>query len=112
MSAANDDPVLLVLTTVSTDAEARALAESLVNARLAACVNAVPGVRSLYRWQGKVEEAGEVLLVIKTLASRFDDVKRALGKAHPYELPELVALRAADVEERYRAWIAESVRGT
>jgi len=103
-----DDAVLFLVTTVSTDAEARAVAERLVDGRLAACVNAIPGVRSLFRWQGKVDSANEVLLLVKTLESRLDDVKRALAEVHPYELPEIVAIRAADVEERFARWIAES----
>ena len=100
--------VLFVFTTVSTEGEARAIAERLVNGRLAACVNALPGVRSLFRWKGKVEEAGEILLLVKTLESRYEDVKRAIAEIHPYELPEIVAFRAADVEERFLRWIVES----
>ena len=105
---AGPDAVLFVVTTVSTDTEARALAERLVGDRLAACVNALPNVRSVFRWQGEVDDAEEILLLVKTLASRWEDVKAAILAAHPYELPEIVALRAADVEEAFARWIAES----
>jgi periplasmic divalent cation tolerance protein len=102
------DQLVFVVTTVSSDAEARAVADHLVGGRFAACVNALPGVRSVYSWKGKVEEAGEILLLVKTLESRLDDVKRALREIHPYELPEVVALRAADVDEAFARWVAES----
>ena len=109
MSAAADSGrVLFVLTTVSTDAEARAIAERLVNERLAACVNAIPGLRSLYRWKGAVEESREILLLVKTLESRYEDVARAIREIHPYELPEIVALGADRVEETFARWIADS----
>jgi periplasmic divalent cation tolerance protein len=108
VNASDADAVFLVVTTVSNDAQARSLAERLVGDRLAACVNAVPGIRSVYRWQGKVEEGGEVLLLVKTLGSRLPDLKRAVAELHPYELPEIVAVRAADVEERFARWVAES----
>jgi periplasmic divalent cation tolerance protein len=100
--------VLFVLTTVSTEAEARAIAERLVNERLAACVNALPGVKSIYRWEGKVQEASEILLLVKTAKARLSAVKAAIKELHPYELPELVALEPADVDETFAQWIAES----
>lgn len=99
--------VLFLLTTVSTDAEARAIADRLVNGRLAACVNALHGVTSVYRWEGKVAEAGEILLLVKTVRGRLEEVKAAIRQIHPYELPELVAFEAADVEEEFGRWIAE-----
>ena len=102
------DGLVFVLTTVSTDAEARAIAERLVNERLAACVNALHGVKSVYRWEGKVQEAGEILLLVKTARARLDEVKAAIKELHPYELPELVALEPADVDETFAQWIAES----
>ena len=105
------DRVVFVVTTVSSDAEARSVAGHLVGGRFAACVNALPGVRSVYRWKGQVEEAGEILLLIKTLESRLEDVKKALKEIHPYELPEVVALRAVDVDEAFARWIAESCGG-
>jgi periplasmic divalent cation tolerance protein len=84
---------------------ARALARSLVAYRLAACVNLVPGVRSVYRWKGRVEEAGETLLVAKTSAARLPDLLAAVEALHPYEVPEGIALRVDAGLAPYLAWV-------
>jgi len=98
-----------VLVTAPDEAVARQLARACVEARLAACVNLVPGVLSIYRWQGAVEEARECLLLIKTVAARLSELQAELARAHPYELPEFVVLRPDEVESRYLAWLrAES----
>jgi periplasmic divalent cation tolerance protein len=83
------------------------IARALVDERLAACVNLVPGVRSIYRWQGALEDAAEVLLVIKTRAERLEALSARLRTLHPYELPELVALPAVGGLDAYLAWVAE-----
>ena len=108
---ANAANVVFVLTTVSSRAEADALAERLVNGRLAACVNQIPGVHSLFRWQGKVDRADEVLLLVKTLETRLEEIKRTLAEIHPYDLPEVVTLRPIDVEEAFARWVGESCAG-
>lgn len=93
------------------DAEtASRIAEALVTERLAACVNMLPGVRSVYRWQGGVEHADEVLLVIKTTRDRLDALTARLPSLHPYELPELAAVEAAGGLPAYLAWVAEQTR--
>lgn len=99
---------LLVLTTVGADFDAVPLARSLVEARLAACVNILPGVESIYRWENRVTQDGEKLLVIKTTTERLPELQQALLEQHPYELPEFVVIRLEQVEARYAAWIAES----
>jgi periplasmic divalent cation tolerance protein len=81
------------------------IARALVEERLAACANLVPGVRSIYRWQGRVEDAAEVLLVLKTRADRVDALGVRLRALHPYELPELVALPAAGGIADYLDWV-------
>ena len=83
---------LLVLTTVARAEDAERIAQELVGRRLAACVNVLPGVRSIYRWKGAVERDEERLLVIKTRADRFEALRETLLALHPYELPEVVAL--------------------
>ena len=83
---------------------AEAFATRLVRERLAACVNVLP-VTSVYRWEGEVQVDGERLLVIKTTVDRLELLERELASHHPYDLPELVALRPAEVEGRYAAWI-------
>ena len=78
----------VALTTAESDEQARAIARALVDRRLAACVNIVPGVRSIYRWKGQVEESDERMLVIKTSESLFPKLRAAIRELHSYELPE------------------------
>jgi periplasmic divalent cation tolerance protein len=99
---------LIVLTTTGPDFDAPGLARRLVEARLAACVNILPGVESIYRWENRVVQEGEKLLLIKTTAERLPALREALLAAHPYELPEFVVIRPEEVESRYAAWIGES----
>ena len=101
---------LVALTTVGTADDAERIARALVERRLAACVNVVAGVVSVYRWQGAVERDEEQLLVIKTSAERFESLRDALVALHPYELPELVALPVVAGHAPYLAWLDESVR--
>ncbi len=86
-------------------AVARALARALVEHKSAACVNLVPGVQSIYRWQGQIEESSEVLLVAKTTAGRIADLVRQLRELHPYDVPECVVLEPREVEAKYKAWL-------
>ncbi|MGE5468415.1 MAG: divalent-cation tolerance protein CutA [Ignavibacteria bacterium] len=97
---------LLVITTLPDEASAEALAARLVESRVAACVNILAPCRSVYRWQGKVEDAQEVPLLIKTTAARYADLEAAIRAAHPYELPEIVALPVAQGLPDYLAWVA------
>lgn len=91
-------------------ASAERLAEALVGERLAACVNVLPGVRSVYRWQGSIERADEVVLLIKTTHDRLDALAARVRALHPYELPELVAVEAAGGLPDYLAWVAAESR--
>jgi len=100
---------VLVLTTVGASFDPRALATELVQRRLAACVNIVPRLHSVYRWQGKIDEEDEQLLLIKTAEELLDDVKEALYKGHPYEIPEFIVVRMDDLSEAYREWLVSSL---
>lgn len=100
---------LLLVTAPDLDT-ARRLARGLVEEKLAACVNLVPGLESHYRWQGKVESAAEVLLVIKTAARLVPRVERRVLTEHPYDTPEILALPLTSGTPRYLAWLAESVK--
>jgi periplasmic divalent cation tolerance protein len=103
--------VRLIVTTVDSAAAARTLATGLVEDRLAACVNVIPGVQSFYRWQGTVESAAEWLLLIKTTAARGEDCLKALAERHPYDVPEGLVLAASGGLAAYLAWVGESVGG-
>ncbi len=96
---------IVVLSACGTEESAAALARALVEQNLAACVNIVPGARSVYRWQGKIEEAGEWLLIIKSRRDLFDRLRDAIVNAHSYEVPEVIALPVVDGSEAYLAWL-------
>jgi periplasmic divalent cation tolerance protein len=98
-------PLLCLSTCPNADVAAR-IARALVEERLAACVNRLPGVNSTYRWQGEIHEDAEVLLLIKTTRERFDALRDRLAELHPYEVPELIALEVADGLPAYLDWLA------
>lgn len=88
---------------------ARQIAEDLVGAQVAACVNIVPGVTSVYRWQGRIEADAEVLLIIKTDAERYPSLEARVRQQHPYELPELIAVPVATGSAPYLEWLHASL---
>jgi periplasmic divalent cation tolerance protein len=100
----------IVLTTAGSQEEARQIAQALVERRLAACVNILPSVESVYRWKDKVETAQEWMLVVKTTGSAFDQVRALIGELHSYELPECVLLAIENGSAEYLKWITDSVR--
>ena len=100
---------LVVVTTVGTEEEANQIAEELVARRHSACVNIVPVHRSVYRWQGKICDDREFLLVIKTLEPEYEAVESTVHELHSYELPEILAFRVSRGEARFLDWIAASL---
>jgi periplasmic divalent cation tolerance protein len=98
----------VVLLTAPDETVARGLAGALVEARLAACVNLVAGVRSVYRWEGAVEEQAEILLVVKTRAAHAGELERLVRERHPYQVPELLRLPVLGGSAPYLAWLRES----
>ncbi|KAB8198285.1 divalent cation tolerance protein CutA [Lysobacter maris] len=110
MSDAPSPSVLLVHCSCPDDASAERLAQALVEERLAACVSRLPGVRSTYRWQDAIEQADEVLLLIKTTAERMDALSERVRALHPYELPELVAVEVRTGLAPYLQWVAGQTR--
>lgn len=101
--------IRIVLCTFPNPETARQIGTTLVEKQLAACVNLVPGVESIYRWQGKVETAGEILAIFKTTTAAFPAFERALGELHPYEVPEIVAIEPSAVAESYAQWVMAEV---
>jgi periplasmic divalent cation tolerance protein len=99
----------LVLTTAGSKEEARKIARTLVERRLAACVNVVPQIESVYRWQGNIEEAEEWLLLIKTTSAAFERVRDAIKELHSYELPECISLAIDGGSSGYLEWLRNSV---
>ena len=99
----------IVLTTSGSEDEARRIATHLVENQLAACVNLMPRVESIYRWQGKVESNREWLLLIKTTAVKFTGVRDAIRELHSYELPECIAITIEDGSADYLQWLEQSV---
>jgi periplasmic divalent cation tolerance protein len=100
-----DTEVMLILTTVPDAQSARRVAEALVGERLAACVTVLGAARSTYRWQGAVESADELPVLVKTTAGRWPALRDRLRALHPYEVPEMLALRAADGWPPYLDWV-------
>jgi periplasmic divalent cation tolerance protein len=100
----------IALTTTGSEEEARKISRALVERRLAACVNIIPHMTSIYRWKENVEEASEWLLIIKTTANAFDQVRQAIGELHSYDLPECICPTVEEGSANYLQWIAESVK--
>ena len=100
----------IVLSTAGSEDEARKIARYLVDNRLAACVNIVPQIESIYRWQGQVESSREWLMLIKTTAEKFPAVQKAIRELHSYELPECIAIGIEEGSADYLEWIGQSVK--
>jgi periplasmic divalent cation tolerance protein len=100
---------IVVLSTCGSSGEARKLARHLVETRVAACVNVIPGVYSVFHWEGKVDEGAEWLLVIKSTRERLPALRMELAKMHSYSVPEVVALQIVDGSSDYIEWIGREV---
>jgi periplasmic divalent cation tolerance protein len=102
-------PFVIVLTTVPNEDVGDTLARTFVTERLAACVNVLPPMTSIYRWEGSVEQASERQLVIKTTRASVERLKSRLGELHPYDVPEIIVVAIGDGGERYLEWLRASV---
>ncbi len=99
--------MLVVLTTVTNSEDAKSLADAIVHQRLAACVQILPPMISVYAWEGKVQSESEVLLLIKTLDEKFSELEAYILANHPYDVPEIVAIPANRVSQGYNSWLTE-----
>lgn len=106
-----DDDAIVILCTVPSAEVAETLAETLVGERLAACVNIAGEIRSIYRWQGKIERDREHLCIMKSTRAAYPALQKRVLALHPYEVPELVVLAVSDGNPLYLAWLRESVGG-
>ena len=104
--------VLIVFSTFPDEANARATAKKLVEDKLVACTNILPAMSSIYRWQGKIEEAKEVLLLMKTTSEAYPLLESSLKACHPYELPEILAVGADTGLPAYLDWVAQETGRT
>lgn len=105
------ETIRIVLCTFPSAEAARQIGTLLVEKQLAACVNLVPAVESIYRWQGKVETAAETLAIFKTTAAAYPDFERELASLHPYEVPEIVAIEPVAVAKTYARWVLDETKG-
>src|SRR5882724_5295662 len=100
---------IVVVTTVGTEEQAYLIAREIVARRQAACVNVLPGMRSIYRWKGKICKDGELLLLVKTMEGEFEGVAATIRELHSYELPEILSFTVTRGEPGFLDWIAASV---
>lgn len=105
MHVPGPEEILLVFCTAPDADTARRLARAAVEQKLAACANLVPGVTSIYTWEESLHEEHEVLILLKTVLSRFEALREALVKAHPYQVPEVLAVPVGDIHRPYRDWV-------
>lgn len=109
MVHAAHDTVVLVFTTAPDSETANAIAARLLEERLIACANILPGATSVYRWEGEVRSESEVVLILKSLAGVGARLSRRVAELHPYDLPELLTVEATDGSERYLDWVRQEV---
>jgi periplasmic divalent cation tolerance protein len=109
VESSNSPEFVCILTACADSEQARNIADALVSEHLAACVNVLPGVESVYRWQGKVERANEVLLLIKTTRERFPEVRKRIVSLHSYDTPEIICLPIEEGLDKYLTWLHDNV---
>jgi periplasmic divalent cation tolerance protein len=109
MSDLADSPVIVVLTTAPSAEVAETIGTALVEERLAACANLVPGVTSIFRWKGEVSREPEILVVLKTTPARLGTLRRRLVELHPYDVPEMLALEVRGGHAPYMEWVRAEV---
>ena len=103
------EPIVVFITTPNREEAAR-LADLLVGARLAACVQILPEMESIYRWEGKIERQAEILMLVKSTRDKFNQLEREVRAIHSYETPEIVAVPVSEISEPYLKWLVESLQ--
>jgi len=105
----NQEEYLLTITTCPDEKSSKALAKKLVENKLAACVNVLPGVTSIYEWKEEMQVGSECILFVKTHKSRYPELQKMIGDSHPYELPEVIAVPISEALPEYLSWISNVV---
>lgn len=105
MNPAQSQDIVIVFCTISDEEKAAEIARSLISLKLAPCANIIPEIRSIYTWKNVIYDEGEALIIIKTRKSLVDRLKQKIKELHPYEVPEIIALDAADVHQPYLEWV-------
>jgi len=103
--------VLVILVTAVIQVEARRIGKGMVDAKLAACANIIPGIQSIYRWKGKIVKAQEVLIILKSTRPRYRALEKAIKAMHTYETPEIIALTVKEGLDRYIGWVRSETHG-
>jgi len=109
MKGVKAQPIIIVFATVPTKKEARTMSQALVKKRLAACVNILGPIQSVYRWKGKIVKGQEILLMMKSTQKRFAALKRELATMHSYEVPEIIAVPVVAGHRPYLGWVVDQV---
>ena len=104
------DQAIVIMTNAPDVSVASAIARHLVECKLAACVNIAPGVKSIYRWQGVIEESNEIMLIIKSTQARYIELEAAIRMLHPYQVPEIIVLPITGGFPPYLDWIAQETK--
>lgn len=110
MDEASAADLCVVLTTAPEQETAERIGWTLVEERCAACANVLPGVKSIYHWEGEVRSDAEVLMILKSTRSSLERLKARLVELHPYDVPEVIALEVVDAHQPYSSWIADTLR--
>jgi len=108
MGVPGSEPIVVLITATDKD-QAEGLANALVDAGLASCVQIMPEIRSVYKWEGSVQKAAEVLILAKTLREKFADLERRVRTAHSYEVPEILAIPVCAISQPYLKWLTEAL---
>ncbi|OGL40147.1 MAG: hypothetical protein A2042_02855 [Candidatus Schekmanbacteria bacterium GWA2_38_11] len=100
----------MIITTVNSDSAAKKIAQALIEEKLAACVNIIPSVTSIFRWEGKVSTESELILIAKSKKKLFDEIKDKILSLHPYKLPEIITVPIVDGSKEYLKWVEDELK--
>ena len=106
----SENKFIMIITTVNSDSAAKKIAQALIEEKLAACVNIIPSVTSIFRWEGKVSTESELILIAKSKEKLFDEIKDKILSLHPYKLPEIITVPIVDGSKEYLKWVEDELK--